>query len=391
MRRRRFLAGSAGAVAGWSLDSSSLTRVLAQAACADTGPEGELLGLVPLTGDRPRPTPFGEPVGGPGLDTRVFTDLSRLTPERLITPTAEVFVRTAVPPEVASRAADWNIVLGTGTAGTQLKASEVRSKARPMGPHLIECAGNNNPDNFGLMSVAEWTGVPLAAVAAGLGSPGASPGVLVSGLDDETQTARTSQAGASWVLSWSDIAARKPFLATGMNGSELPLDHGAPVRLVVPGWYGCSWIKWVTDIRLAAADEPATTQMREFAGRTHQDGVPDRARDYEPPLIDLAATPIRVERRRLNGALEYRIVGIVWGGSVPVSTLQIRFDSRDAWKPLAVCPAPSSTAAWSIWTCRWRPRAPGTYNISLKCPDSSVRTRRLDMYFYTRRVRIDEV
>ena len=100
-----------------------------------------------------------------------------------------------------------------------------------------------------------------------------------------------------------------------MNGEPLPLDHGAPVRLVVPGWYGCSWIKWVDELRLATPDAAATTQMREFAGRTHQDGVPELARDYEAPAIDLAATPIRVERRRVDGGIEYRIVGIAWGGT----------------------------------------------------------------------------
>jgi DMSO/TMAO reductase YedYZ molybdopterin-dependent catalytic subunit len=176
-----------------------------------------------------------------------------------------------------------------------------------------------------------------------------------------------------------------------MNDETLPLAHGAPVRMVVPGWYGCSWIKWVREMRLVGPDEPATSQMLEFARRTHQDGLPALARDYQPPVIDLAATPIRVERRRVNGAIEYRIVGIVWGGTTPVSSLQIRFGARDAWKPLDICPRPTSTQAWSLWSYRWKPTEPGVYSIALKCPDPSVRTRRLDLFFYARRVRIDEV
>ena len=392
MRRRRFVRGAVAAAAAWTLDRSAMARVVAQAAaCAEPVAEGELLGLVPLTGDRPRPTPFGEAVGGPGLDTRVFTDLSQVGPERLITPTAEVFVRTASPPQVSGRTGTWSLALEGGRAPARVSIDELRAASRPMGSHLIECAGNNNPDNFGLLSVAEWSGVPLEEVAQRWGGPGTSYGVLVSGVDDESQQARTSQAGASWVLSWTDIAARRPFLATGMNGGPLPLDHGAPVRLVVPGWYGCSWIKWVDELRLATPDAAATTQMREFAGRTHQDGVPELARDYEAPAIDVAATPIRVERRRVNGLLAYRVVGIVWGGTKPVSDLLIRFDSRDAWKPVRVCPTPASPTTWSLWTHVWTPAGPGSYSISLKCADPLVRTRRLDMYFYTRRVRIDEI
>ncbi len=109
-----------------------------------------------------------------------------------------------------------------------------------------------------------------------------------------------------------------------MNGQPLTPDHGAPVRLVVPGWYGCAWIKWVNEIRWVTDDEPATSQMREFAGRTHQEGQPALARDYRRRrAIDTAAMPMRVEQRRVDGATEYRVVGIVWGGTAPVDRLVI--------------------------------------------------------------------
>ena len=71
--------------------------------------------------------------------------------------------------------------------------------------------------------------------------------------------------------------------------------------------------------------------------------------------------------------------------------LMIRFNLRDAWRPLRVCPAPHTSSAWALWTYRWKPTEPGTYSISLKAADASIRTRRLDVFFYTRRVRIDEV
>ncbi len=176
-----------------------------------------------------------------------------------------------------------------------------------------------------------------------------------------------------------------------MNGQALTPDHGAPVRLAVPGWYGCAWIKWVDEIRWVVGDEPATSQMREFAGRTHQNGVPVLARDYEAPAIDTAAMPIRVEQRRVDGRLEYRVVGIVWGGTGIVDRLVIRFGTRDPGTPVRVCPPPSTHHTWALWTHRWRPAEPGYYDITLKAADPAVRTRRLDLSFYIRRVRIDEV
>ena len=120
------------ATAGWMLDGSAMARMLAQAACAEPVAAGELLGVVPLTGDRPRPTPFGEAVGGPGLDTRVFTDLSRIGPERLVTPTAEVFVRTAAPPQVSGRAATWSVALEGGGGPDRVAIEELRSASRPL-------------------------------------------------------------------------------------------------------------------------------------------------------------------------------------------------------------------------------------------------------------------
>ena len=139
----------------------------------------------------------------------------------------------------------------------------------------------------------------------------------MSGLDDP-ESSRSSRAGASWVFPLEAVKHTGAFLAFRLNGEPLPRDHGAPMRLVVPGWYGCTWIKWVNDIRLVGPDEPLTSQMIEFSLRTHQRTLPPLARDYEPPVIDLAAMPIRVEKRRVEGRLEYRVVGIVWGGEKPV-------------------------------------------------------------------------
>ena len=389
MRRRAFLQTSAATAAAWALDAASVARLLAQTPCAAALP-GELVDVLPVTGERPRPTLYGQMLGGPGLERRRFTDISGLTPDRLVTPTAQVFLRTDAPLGIAERAPGWQVSLGPEGRAGRLGIDELRRLAKPMGAHLIECAGNTDPNNFGLLSVADWSGVPLADVVPRL-SPGPEAwGVLVTG-DDHESSVRSSVPGANWIVPLAELPRLGAFLATGMNGGPLPLDHGGPVRLVIPGWYGCSWIKWVREITLVAADATVTLQMAEYAGRTHQDGRPIQARDYEAPVIDLAATPIRVERRRVNGAITHHVVGIVWGGASPVSALEIRFDSRGAWQRFDVCPRPTTTRTWSVWSYPWSPPEAGTYTIALRCPEPGIRTRRLDMYFYARRVRINAV
>ena len=88
-------------------------------------------------------------------------------------------------------------------AGT-LVADELLKSARRMGPHLFECAGNNNPANFGLISVAEWDGVPLTEIVSRLQPAAGATAVLVSGVDPDEPSASGSTAGASWVIPlWS--------------------------------------------------------------------------------------------------------------------------------------------------------------------------------------------
>jgi len=391
LTRRHFLERTAvaGGVALTVTAEPWWARALAQS-CADDPPRGTLVRTLPLYGPGAVETPLGQMLGGSGLDARLFTDLSRLDRDRLVTPANDLFVRTAAPPGLRHEAAAWTIRIGAGAAAAGAPAADLVAAARPMGAHLIECAGNSNPQNFGLMSAVEWDGVPLARVLERLPQPAGAAAVLVSGVDDDTRPSLRSQPGASWVFPLASLDTLAPFLATRMNGQALTPDHGAPVRLVVPGWYGCAWIKWVDEIRYVGADEPATAQMLEFAGRTHQDGRPALARDFAPPEVDTAAMPVRVEQRLVNGAVEYRIVGIVWGGRAPVDRLVLRTGRRDAGTPITVCPAPRSAQSWSVWTHRWRPTEAGYYDLSLKAADPAVRTRRLDLSFYIRRVRIDD-
>lgn len=363
----------------------------ASAACTSSAPLGDLLGLMPLSPERGQVLPFGEKYGGTGLDARLLNDLSLLAPGATITPVERVFIRTECPPSVLAHTGPWQIKTGGLIAkpGT-LSLAEITKAAQPMGAHIMECSGNANPKNFGLLSVAEWEGVPLASVVAQLGPKAEATAVLVNGVDHDVSESGRSEPTASWVypLEWLDRMGA--FFAVRMNGGALPPDHGAPVRLVIPGWYGCTWIKWVNEIRLVGPDQPATPQMTEFAARTEQKGTPELARDFIAAEIDLTGTPTRVEKRRVDGRLEYRIVGIIWGGARTVASMRLGFGTDD-WTEVSICPAAKTHRIWNMWEHRWRPTTPGMYDLALKSTDSAIRTRRLDRGYYMRQVRIDEI
>ena len=381
--RRRFLAASGAGAAVW------LSPLAQLAARQPPLAGGRLIGTLAL-GDplRPDNPPLNRLLGS-GLDARLFTDLSALAADELTTPNDRFFVRTACPAR-ADAARAWPLAVGGRVRRPQrFQPAALSSLVQPMGTHLLECAGNTNPNNYGLIGAARWDGVPLGALLDRAGAPDDAH-VRVTGVDDESP-ARTSTPGASWIFAREELERAGAYLATRMNGAPLPKHHGAPMRLVVPGWYACACIKWVTRIDVVAADVPPTSQMLEYAARTHQPRDARLARDFQPAAIDVAATPVRVEQWDVQERPVYRIVGIVWGGTTSANALQVRFRTGDTWTDVDDCPPRATAATWGLWSHTWRPSEAGRYHIVLRVKDPAVRTRRLDVLSYIRIVDVTDV
>ncbi len=368
----------------WLRQSLALAAAVTARRALTAQQSGErFLGTLPLS--RPNAAPLNRRLAS-GLDARLFTDLSTLTPDALITPNDRFYIRTSCP-DAARIVEAWTIqVNGLLRRPSEIAADALRRRAEQMGTSLLECSGNSDPDNFGLMSAATWQGVRLRTLFQSLELTPKATHVRISGMDHDRSAMGTSEPGASWIFALADLG--DAFLATGMNDRPLSLDHGAPVRLIVPGWYGCVAIKWVNAIEFVDDRVPPTAQMVEFAARTHQRGVPPLASAFAPATIDHCAMPVRIERWASTGRSVYRVVGVQWGGDTPSNALAIRFGRDRPFVPVTDCPRPASTRSWSLWTHEWRPEAPGRYEISLRFTDDAIRTRRLDMDFYRRAVTI---
>jgi len=348
---------------------------------------GKQLGVVDFVHSRPLEMDEAQ---GSELDGRLYTDLSKLSLQEPVTPTEKFYIRTRVSRLLADVKL-WRLrVDGLVDKPGSRMIEELRSAAKPLGLHLMECAGNVPLTNFGMISVAGWGGVPLADILENSGVKSEASRVLVTGFDQYATKSMTSVPGASWVFSIGDVKTAGAFLATKMNGNLLTADHGAPIRLVVPGWYGCTCIKWVSAISFLDDTAEATSQMQEYAGRTHQKGVPALARDFQPATIDQAAMPIRIEKWLVGEKIKYRVVGIAWGGNTPVKSLMIRFNPEEDYVAVDHF-VQTKNDPWTPWMHAWSPKEPGTYSIRLMAKDPAIRTRRLDSGYYVRSVEISEV
>lgn len=370
------------------VDSAVADAGMVTPGCTDPFLGGEPLSVADFVGEGVRPFHTALNVG---WDGRLYTDLSVLTPDNLTIPNANFYIRTRYP-DLLAAPDPWVIRVRGLADSVDIELPDLLPMVRPMGSHVLECSGNFRSAGFGLLSAAEWSGVPLTEVLDSLSIDAEATRVMVSGVDTHSvpSAGGHSSPGASWVFTFDQLASAGAFLATQMNGAPLPPDHGMPVRLFVPGWFGCSNIKWVDEITLVDETEPATSQMQEFASRTHQSGVPALARDYIPATLDQTAMPTRIEKWRVDGEIVYRVVGILWGGDTPTDQVSIRF-GNGPYEPVDVCPPQETNQTWTLWEHAWRPTTTGVFGIRLRVDDPSIRTRRLDSGYYLREIEIDEV
>jgi DMSO/TMAO reductase YedYZ molybdopterin-dependent catalytic subunit len=375
---------------------------------------GEFLGYLPFRSQEEDEFrgKFGKNSHG-GHDARLCLDVATLlTPQGRLTPADQFFIRTEYP-DLLKPPPEWKIKIhGEVKQPRDVPLKSLQDSVESQGPVLLECSGNAAQLRFGLMSVADWAGIPIEKIVKLAHPTEKAKSLLIGGFDDDSHLPdkgppyRThSYPTCSWIFPIEQLVKARAFLATQMNGAPLPKDHGAPVRLVIPGWYGCTEVKWVNEIKFVDGNQKATWQMLEFSNRTnqlplrsvpefaHQFG-PDLARDYRPATIDQTALPVRVEQWRVDGKIIYRIVGITWGGPNRSEKLKIRFKAAGGmsrFDPVDFCKASTSNSQYGIWTQSFVARKTGYCRIQVRVDDPKVPSRRLKRGEYDRGVFIPDV
>ena len=256
-----------------------------------------------------------------------------------------------------------------------LRVEELRRMPATTLRVTMECAGNGRgqlapryPSVPWLeegVSTADWTGVPLAALLREASAADHATQIVFHGAD------RGFDAGVEHHFARSlpvqEALRGEVLLAYAMNGAPLPPQHGAPLRLVVPRWYGMASVKWLQAIEAVEQPFDGFQQARGYHFRTRADekGEPCTLMRVNclmaPPGI-----PDFYSRRRTVEAGEVALGGRAWSGAAPIARVEWAVDG--AWRDAAL--GSSGLLCWRSWSAVWN-AAPGEHELSCRATDEN--------------------
>jgi len=232
-----------------------------------------------------------------------------------------------------------------------------RLSPRPLSqPWLVEAVGN-----------AEWTGTPLRAILDEAGLPGSATHVVFTGHD------RGVQGGVDqWYersLALTDASRDEVLLAYAMNGRPLAPQHGFPLRVIVPGWYGMTHVKWLRSITVTDRPFDGYQQATAYHFRTGE-GDPGEPVERMLPraLMVPPGVPDFMSRTRMVEPSAQLVEGRAWSGRAPIDRVEFSADGGRTWADAALEDS-VSPHAWRRWTYRWDATKPGEYELAARARD----------------------
>ena len=277
----------------------------------------------------------------------------------------------------AVTADQWRLkIAGRVATPLNLTLEEIKKRPRRTIPVTMECAGNgralfaprriSQPWLLDAIGNAEWTGTPLRTVLQEAGISRDAAEIVFTGLDQGVEGDQIQHYQRS--LTVDEATRDEVLLVYEMNGAPLPPQHGYPLRLLKPGWYGMASVKWLD--RIEAVAEPFQGYQMVRAYRYAQSAEDPgeavnvmRARALMiPPGI-----PDFMTRERLVNAGPVTLTGKAWAGHGGVSRVELSVDGGATWSEAQLGDS-ASPHAWRSWTFVWNAR-PGAYTLCVRASD----------------------
>ena len=280
----------------------------------------------------------------------------------------------------------WRLLLGGLVRGPlELSMAELRSRPSVTMPVTMECAGNgrarlmprpvSQPWLTEAIGTAEWTGTPLRPLLEEAGVRDEAVELVFRGADHGIQGGIEQDYERS--LTIEDAMRDEVLLAYAMNGAPLPPQHGFPLRLVVPGWYGMTSVKWLAAIE-AVAEPFRGFQMGAYRVRQHPEDEGEPVTRMSPrSLVVPPGFPEFMTRRRSVEVGRHVLRGRAWSGWGPIRRVEVSLDGGDTWADADVGHA-ASPHAWVPWTFAWDAARPGAFELCCRATDAAGHTQPLE-------------
>ena len=327
--------------------------------------------------------------GQPGLTRRLFLasavapllpaqkpelssfDLSLL--DQPGTPNDLFFVREHFPaPDVTS--AGWMLtVSGAVAKPLEIPFEDLAARPRKSLGVTLECA--ENPSGGGLVSHAEWSGIGLASLLEPARPKTEAGAVRLVGVD-----------GFSRAIPIAKAMSPDTLLALTMNGEKLPINHGFPVRAIIPGWYGMDSVKWLRRIEVLEGGAPSQDYTREVRSL-----LLGRQRAEVVTAMNVKSTFSRPVEGAILFGRRFILRGAAWAGENRVRRVDVSIDGGKSWRP-AHLESESKPYAWVCWSHEWKIAGPGAYQLAVTATDDQGREQpaerpanRIDGYEWNQR------
>jgi DMSO/TMAO reductase YedYZ molybdopterin-dependent catalytic subunit len=306
--------------------------------------------------------------------------------ESYLTPTELFYIRCHFPTPEVDRATYQLRIDGAVKEPFSLSYDELQAMPSETRIAILECAGNGRvflvPQvpgaqwELGAVSNAEWTGVPLRTLLERAGLAEDACEIVFEGADrGEPKEPPFPPGLISYVWSLPLAKAMQPeiLIAYKMNGQELTLDHGFPVRALVPGYFGMASVKWLTRIQVVREPFRGYWQTSDYAYWDSLGGHPVRQVLGEMKLKSEITRPRDYQSLPPNRS--YTISGAAWAGETDVTEIEVSTNGGQTWDKAEFID-PVRRYAWRRWKFDWRtPKEPGKYTLLSRAMDASGKTQ----------------
>lgn len=256
-----------------------------------------------------------------------------------------------------------------------LTLEEIKKRKRKTVTATLECGGNgSNPGFMGAIGNVRWTGTPLVDLLEECSPLKRAIEVVFFGADEKVEKIREKDYPQNFARSLHINDARRDdiLLCYEMNGEPLEKEHGYPLRLIVPGWFGIAWVKWLNRIELLDRRYMSKYMAQEYVtlrGEERGDKTIWRLTSVGP--LDVKSVIARAVRFK-NGTV--RLTGAAWGDGTPIRSVEVKIDDGP-WKAAEIDRSPRDKYTWRFFTYDWKGAAPGEHHLVSRAIDAEGRVQ----------------